>query len=66
MSEITLATIITSVGTVLTGVIGWFGDVLDFIVGNPLAMFGILAPLATVLIYKGFGLVRKMLNKRKI
>lgn len=61
-----MASIITSVGSILTGVIGWFGSVLEFIVGNPLALFGILLPLGGGLIFKGFGLVKKMINKRKI
>ncbi len=66
METVSLATIITSIGSILTGVIGWFGDILSFIVGNPLALFGILAPISIALIYKGFGLVKRMLNKRRI
>lgn len=66
METITIATIVTQVGDLLTGVVSWFGSVLTFITSNPLAMFGILAPVATVLIYKGFGLVKRMLNKRRI
>lgn len=66
METVSLATIITSIGTILTGAIGWFGSVLDFIVGNPLALFGILLPVAGALVFKGFGLIRKMVNKRKI
>lgn len=62
----TIATIISTIGSLLTGVIGWFGDVLKFITDNPLALFGILAPVAICLIPKGLSLVKKMLNKRRI
>lgn len=39
---LTIATLITSVGDVLTGLVGWMGTVITFITGQPLVMIFVL------------------------
>ena len=39
---LTLATLITSVGDVLTGLVGWMGTIITFITGQPLVMIFVL------------------------
>lgn len=62
----TLATIITTITTILTGVVGWFQSVFEFMVGNPLVLFSILAPIAIALLYKGGRFIKSFINKRRI
>jgi hypothetical protein len=65
METMTIATIITSIGSILTGVLGWFGDVITFLVTNPLILFFILAPMAYAIVPKAYRLVRKGTGRRK-
>lgn len=37
METVTLESILTMAGNVLTAALGWIGDVLEFVVTNPLA-----------------------------
>lgn len=39
---LTISTLIESVGTVLTGLVGWMGTVINFITGQPLVMLFVL------------------------
>lgn len=39
---LTIATLITSVGDVLTGLVSWMGTVITFITGQPLVMIFVL------------------------
>lgn len=39
---LTIASLITSVGDVLTGLVGWMGTVITFITGQPLVMIFVL------------------------
>lgn len=38
MTEVTMTTILTEIGTFFTQSITWLGDVLDVIVGNPVLL----------------------------
>lgn len=38
MTETTMSTILTEIGTFFTQAITWLGDVLDVIVGNPVLL----------------------------
>ena len=42
MAELTMATITSTVGELITSLISWAGTVLTFITGNPLLLFFIL------------------------
>lgn len=43
MTEITMANILTEVGTFLTQAISWMGDVLDTIVNSPALLLMVIA-----------------------
>lgn len=54
----TMATLITTIGTVFEGVLGWAGTVGTTIVSTPLLLFGVVLGFVGV----GVGLFRRMLN----
>lgn len=59
METFTIATIITTVGTMLTGVLGWVGDVITFAVGQPILLFAGLSSIVYGIIRKGVKVVKK-------
>lgn len=61
-----MATIITNVGTVLTGLLGWVGDVFTALTAIDLFMFLILVPISIGLIYLAIRIIKKFTGKRKI
>ena len=59
MSEgVTLAGVLTSLGTVATAVIGYAGDAAGFIVSQPLT----LIPLGVFILGAGFGIVKRAVS----
>lgn len=42
MTEVTMANLITTVGTIITGLVSWAQSVLAEITGNPLLLFLLL------------------------
>lgn len=42
METFTLSTMITSIGTLVTGAVGWVGDIAGVIAAEPLLLFGFL------------------------
>ena len=50
MEGVTLATVLTDIGSVFTAIIGYVGDIAELIVGNPLLLIGFVFPLAMGLI----------------
>ncbi len=62
---LTIATIITTIGSIVTGIVGWFGDILTFVVGNPLLLFIVLLPIASGLVYSAIKLVKRGGGRRK-
>ena len=44
--EITLASVLTDIGSVFDALIGYVGDVCETIVGNPLLLLGFCIPFA--------------------
>ena len=56
----TLATIISNIGSVVTGAIGWMGDYLSLITtsGNEILFVFTVIPLVGL----GIGLVKRMIN----
>lgn len=58
---ISIATIITSIGSILTGFLGWIGDIFTFIIGNPLMLFFVLVTFVPSLVFIGI----KIINNRK-
>lgn len=55
---LTIASLITSVGDVLTGLVGWMGTVITFITGQPLVMIFILLTICIT----AFGAVSRMVK----
>lgn len=53
-----METLISTVGTVFTAVLGWAGTVGETIVSTPLLLFGVVLGFVGV----GVGLFRRMLN----
>lgn len=43
MTEVTMSTILTDIGTFFTQAVTWMGDVLDVITGNPVLMIMVIA-----------------------
>lgn len=42
MEGFTLSTIITDIGTIVTGAVSWLGSVVNAVVSNPLLLFAAL------------------------
>lgn len=57
-TAVTLATILTDIGSVVTQAISWAGDVVDFVVARPLVMVFIAIPLVGL----GIGMVKRMIS----
>lgn len=57
-AAVTLASILTDVGSVVTSALSWAGDVVDFIVANPIVMIFVIVPLVGL----GIGMVRRMIS----
>lgn len=58
---VTVATLLTSVGSVFTKVIGWVGDVAATIAGEPILL---LACVAIPLCGLGIGMFKRLLSAR--
>ena len=54
----TLATVLTSVGSVFTALIGYVGSVCETIVSNPLLLIGVCLPIAFAIV----SFVRRLFN----
>lgn len=52
-----VAAVLTSVGGVVTSIVGMFGDIITFITGNYLLLAIVLLPVAYGIIRKGVKLV---------
>ena len=57
-TTITLSSILTDVGSIVTNAISWLGDFATFIVGSPLLMLFCLVPLVGL----GIGLLKRMMS----
>lgn len=58
---VTISSLLTSIGSVFTSVIGWAGDVGAAIVGNPvLLLFCVAVPLVGI----GVGMFARLLHSR--
>lgn len=58
METVTIATLLTSIGSIVTAAVSWMQSAATAISGNPLALMFILLPLMGV----GIGLFRRILN----
>lgn len=50
MEDITLATVLTDIGSVFTALIGYVGDICETIVGNPVLLLGFSIPFAFAIV----------------
>ena len=57
-SGATLASILTNIGSIVTQALSWAGDVVDFIVANPL----IFVFCGVALVGLGIGMVKRMIS----
>lgn len=57
-TAVTLASILTDVGTIVTNALGWAGNVVDFVVDNPIVMVFVIVPLVGL----GIGMVKRMIS----
>lgn len=57
-AAVTLATILTDIGSIVTQALSWAGDVVDFIVANPL----IFVFVGVALVGLGIGMVKRMVS----
>jgi hypothetical protein len=51
VGEITLASVLTDIGSVFTSMIGYVGSVCETIVGNPLLLIGFCIPFAFAIVH---------------
>lgn len=65
-TSMTVATVLETLTSVVTSVVGVFTSVLEFVVGNPLMLAAILIPVAVAFIPKGLTLIKRALGKKKI
>ena len=54
----TMETVISTIGTVFNGALGWAGTVADTVTGTPLLLFGVVLGFVGV----GIGLFKRLLN----
>lgn len=57
-SAVTLATILTSVSSIVTSAIGWVGDFMTVIVSNPLMLMFVILPVVGF----GVGLIKRLIS----
>lgn len=57
-ATVTLASILTDIGSIVTQALSWAGDVVDFIVENPL----IFVFVGVALVGLGIGMVKRMVS----
>lgn len=50
VGEITLASVLTDIGSVFTSMIGYVGNVCETIVGNPVLLIGFCIPFAFAIV----------------
>ena len=58
MESVTIASILTSIGAVVTQAVSWAGDIVDFVVANPLVMVFVAIPLVGL----GIGMVKRLIS----
>lgn len=58
MGEVTLASILSDIGTVLTSMFGWISNVFTAITGNPILFIMVVGTFGLVCI----GIVRRLLK----
>lgn len=66
MTETTVATVLETLTSVVTSVVGVFTKVIQFIIGNPLMLAALLIPVACAFIPKGLSLVKRALGRKRI
>lgn len=57
-TTVTLASILTDVGSIVTQAISWAGDIVDFIVANPLIFLFVCVAFVGL----GIGMVKRMVS----
>ena len=58
MESPTIASILTSISAVVTQAVTWAGDIVTFVVSNPLIMVFVAIPLVGL----GIGMVKRMIS----
>lgn len=58
MESVTISSLIGSAGDIVTGALGWVGNVVNTVTGNPLLLLFIILPLVGL----GIGLFRRIIN----
>ena len=58
MEAVTLASILTDIGSIVTQALVWAGSVVTFIQSNPIVMVFVLIPLVGL----GIGMVKRMIS----
>jgi hypothetical protein len=56
----TIATLLTTIGSIVTAFLGYVGDTVNTITGNSVLLFTFLVPFATV----GITVVKRLINTR--
>lgn len=54
----TVASLVTEVGTIVTGAVGWIGDYVGAITGNPLILMFVIVAFVGL----GVGLIRRLIR----
>ena len=63
--DLTIATVITDIGSIITGFVSWAGNILGLLLGNPVILFAVLLPFAISVIYIVYRLIKNRGAGRK-
>lgn len=58
MAEVTLASILTDIGSIVTSAVSWMGSIVTFITSNPLVLMFVVLSVVGL----GIGLLRRVLG----
>lgn len=59
-SSVTISSILSHIGSIITAALGWVGDVVDVIMDSPIIMIAVFVPFVGL----GIGLLKRMLSAR--
>ena len=65
-ATVTFASIISNIGEIVTGMVGWVTDLLGVFTSNPLLFFFVLVPIVGALFGFAITMLKKFTNKKKV
>lgn len=62
----TIATVLETLTSVVTSIVGIAGQVVEFVTDNPLMLAGVFIPVAAAFLPKGISLLKRAFGKKRI